>query len=94
MGQQKVALIGGHGTELGERGKERKSVSSLGARGIPWVSFFHTVMRICYRSKLMARGGAQVEVEMDLRSSLSPSWKELNSAKEAQRQSGKVSGHC
>lgn len=39
----------------------------------------------------MATGGAQVEEEMNLRSSLFPSWKELNSAKKAQRQSGKVS---
>lgn len=39
----------------------------------------------------MATGGAQVEVEMDLRSSLFPSWKELNSAEKAQGQSGKVS---
>lgn len=72
--------------------KGRQSVSSLGARGVPWVSFFHTAMSVCDRSGLKARGGAQVEVEVDLRSSLSPSWKELNSAKETQTQSGKVSG--
>lgn len=39
----------------------------------------------------MATRGAQVEEEMNLRSSLFPSWKELNSEKKAQRQSGKVS---
>lgn len=39
----------------------------------------------------MATQGAQVEEEMNLRSSLFPSWKELNSAKKAQTQSGKVS---
>lgn len=55
--------------------------------------FVHTVMRICYSSGRMATRGAEVEVEMDLRSSLFPSWKELNSAEKAQRQSGKVSSN-
>lgn len=43
-------------------------------------SFFHILMSIHCGSKSMPRKGTRVEVEIHLRSSLFPNWKELNSA--------------
>lgn len=40
--------------------------------------FFHILTSIHYRSKSMPMQGTYVEVEIDLQSSLFPSWKELN----------------
>lgn len=51
--------------------------------------FFHIPMSIHYRRKSMAMQGTYVEVEVDLRSSLFPSWKELNSAIKHKDKSGK-----
>lgn len=56
------------------------SVCSLGLRG-NFLDFFHILMSIHYTSKSMPIRGTHVEVEINLRSSLFPSWKELNSAR-------------
>lgn len=55
------------------------SVCSLGLRG-DFLDLFHILMSIHCRSKSMPRQGTRVEVEIHLRSSLFPNWKELNSA--------------
>lgn len=45
-----------------------------------FLDFFHVLMSIHYRNKSMPRQGTHVEVQINLRSSLFPNWKELNSA--------------
>lgn len=57
------------------------SVCSLGPSGDFLDFFFHILMSIHYTSKSMPKRGTHVKVEINLRSSLFPSWKELNSAR-------------